>query len=123
MKLTWELPIRTISEANSTEHWTKKSKRHRQQAFFVQCALKKDIGSITLPCHVKVTRKGKRKLDFDNLTISQKWVVDAICDLLVPGLRAGRADDDPRISISYAQEIGNSYGIRIEIEEKIILPS
>lgn len=123
MKHTWDLPIRTISEANSTEHWTKKSKRHRQQAFFIQCALKKNIASISLPCHIKITRKGKRKLDFDNLTISQKWVVDAVCDLLIPGLRAGRADNDPRITVSYSQEISDRYGIRIEIEDESILPS
>lgn len=120
---SWLIPIKTISESNASEHWTVKSKRHRQQRFLVQCCMKNEVGAITLPCHIKITRVGKRKLDFDNLTISLKWIVDAVCDLLVPGLARGRSDDDDRIKISYDQEIGKSYAVKIEIESDSILQS
>ena len=34
-KITWNLRIKTVSEANCTQHWTKKSKRHKLQQFFI----------------------------------------------------------------------------------------
>lgn len=114
-KLIWEIPIRTVSEANCSEHWRKKHKRHKNQQFFVKLALKNDICQVSLPCHVKVIRLALRELDFDNLVSSQKWVIDAICDSIIPGLQAGRADSDKRISISYYQEKKAIQGIRIEI--------
>lgn len=116
-KLTWEIPIKTVNEFNCTEHWTKKHRRHKQQKFFVQDALKKDISKVTLPCKVTVTRLSGRMLDgHDGLPGSQKYVIDAICDLLSPGLMPGMADADPRIKIEYAQEKQRKIGIRIEIE-------
>jgi hypothetical protein len=111
----WEVPIMTVSEANCSEHWSKKAKRHKQQQFFVKLALKKGIEEISLPCHVKITRMGRGSLDFDNLVSSQKWVVDAVCDSLIPGLKPGRADGDKRITVSYNQEKKQFYGVRIEI--------
>ena len=115
-KLKWEIPIRTVSELNCQEHWTKKHRRHRQQKFFVWKALKKDIDKVKLPCKVKVTRLSDRQLDFDNLVCCFKWIVDAICDLISPGLMPGMADADQRIKIDYAQEKQRKIGIRIEIE-------
>lgn len=111
----FELSIKTVSEANSTEHWTKKSKRHREQKFFVNLALREGIKEITLPCKIKLTRISTRTLDYDNLCSSLKYVLDSVCDLLVPGLRPGQADGDPRITTSYDQEKGKKYAIRIEI--------
>ena len=114
--VTWILPIKTVSEANCSEHWTKKAKRHKQQKYFIQLALKKDIKKITLPCRIKLTRISTRSLDYDNLVSSQKWTLDAICDLLIPGLKPGRADTDKRITASYFQEKGKKYSIKIEID-------
>lgn len=114
--LEWMIPIKTVSELNCSEHWTKKSKRHKQQKFFIQLALKNEIHKIKLPCHIKITRISTRILDYDNLVASQKWTVDAICDLLLPGLKAGRADGDKRITISYDQSKGKHQSIKIEIE-------
>lgn len=115
-KISCEIPIKTITESNCSEHWRKVRDRHKKQKFFVQLALKKEIGKINLPCHIKITRISTRNLDDDNLVSSQKAVIDAICDLLIPGLRPGRADGDKRISKSYDQEIGKINSIRIEIE-------
>jgi hypothetical protein len=115
-KLVWDIPITTVSEANCSEHWAIKSKRHKQQQFFVRMAMSRDIKQVSLPCHIKLTRIASRSLDYDNLVSSQKWVLDAVCDLLVPGLRAGRADGDKRISASYFQEKGKLKSIKIEIE-------
>lgn len=115
-KIRWEIPIKTVSELNSSEHWKKKWQRHKRQQYFVSISLKKVIHKVSLPCTVTITRISPKSLDYDNLVCSQKWVVDAICDLLVPGLRAGRADADDRIKVDYAQEKGNILGIRIEIE-------
>jgi hypothetical protein len=47
--------------------------------------------------------------------MSMKWIEDAVCDLLVPGLAPGRADGDKRITTQYKQEKGQNFGIRIEI--------
>ncbi len=115
-KLTWEIPIRTVSELNCREHWTKKHRRHKQQKFFVAAALKKDIAKVKLPCKVTLTRLSGRNLDFDNLVCSMKWISDACADLLAPGLMPGMADADPRIKIDYAQEKQRKIGIRIEIQ-------
>lgn len=114
MKLSWYIPIKTVSEANSSEHWTAKSKRHQQQKFFIQLALKKNIHLVSLPCEVKLIRIG-RKLDFANLVCSLKWVEDSVADMLIPGLKPGRADGDPRIKTEFCQEPGKILAIRIEI--------
>ncbi len=73
---------------------------------------------LLLPCTIHVTRLAPRKLDFDNLCYSFKWIVDSICDRLIPGLERGRADGDKRIKeIKYFQEKGNvkEYSVKIEI--------
>jgi hypothetical protein len=116
-KITCEIPIRTVSELNCNEHWTKKAKRHRQQKFFVRAALKHAIKQVTLPCKVTVTRLADGTLDaHDNLPASMKWIVDAIADLLKPNMAPGRADDDKGIIIAYAQSKQAKMAIRIEIE-------
>jgi hypothetical protein len=113
--LVWQFPIRTVSEANRRDHWAKASRRHRMQKFLVQQALKCEIKAIKLPCHIKITRIAPRCMNYDNLVSSQKYVLDAICDLILPGLAPGRADDDPRITASYFQEKGKPQQVRIEM--------
>jgi hypothetical protein len=116
-KLTWEIPIKTVSELNCAQHWTDKFKRHKSQQKFVKLALKADIGKVTLPCKVTVTRLAPNTLDtHDNLPASQKYVVDQIASLLRPGLAPGRADDTKDIIIAYAQRKQPNMGILIEIE-------
>lgn len=114
-----KLPIRTVSEANSSEHWTEKHKRHKKQKFIVRAYLNKvPRSSIKLPVAIHLTRIAPRQLDRDdNLPMAFKYVKDYICDYIIPGLQAGRADDTHQISFSYSQEKGKpkEYAIIIKM--------
>jgi len=110
--ICWELPVKTVSEANIKEHWSKSSKRHKLQQKHVRFKFLEDKPEIDLPVQIMLTRIGKRKLDDDNLRISFKWIKDQIAACLFPGSRLGQADDDPRLIWHYAQEIGKP-GIKI----------
>lgn len=112
---SWTLNIKTISEANTSEHWTKKSKRHKQQKFFVRLAFNQLKKPIELPCKVIMTRLASRELDFVNLCVSLKWIQDQIADCLIPGKAAGQADSDPRITWEFKQEKRNINGVRIDL--------
>lgn len=117
-KVELNIPIRTVSEANTREHWHKSAKRHNQQKFLVKTIFQKHVKYIHLPCKIRITRISPRFLDSrDNLPMSLKWIVDQICDSLVPGKRPGMADSDERIDISYDQKKGapNEYAVKIEI--------
>jgi hypothetical protein len=126
--ITWELPIKTVSEANCSEHWTKKARRHKAQQWVVRLAFNGLKNPITLPCCVKMTRLGSRYTDSDNLLTALKFVRDEVSECLIPEKRAsyvtkegktkaikGRADDDPRITWQYDQEKAKKYAVRIEI--------
>jgi len=114
-----KIPLKTVSEANtSSEHWTKKHKRHKKQKLVVQTFLRPHKENIHLPCHITLTRIAPRKLDKDeNLPMSFKYIKDYICDFITPGLQAGRADENPDLSFSFGQEKGKpkEYAIIIEI--------
>lgn len=128
-KITWELPLKTISEGNSgSEHWSAKNKRHKMQQFFIRSLFAHEAAQITLPCIVKFTRLSPRELDDDNLTMAFKWIRDEVSECLIPEKRSvyvtkqgkvreikGRADSDPRIIWQYAQEKARLSGVRIEI--------
>lgn len=117
--VSWQLPIKAANEANSSEHWTKKSKRHKMQKWFVKRAYHCDKPEFYLPCTVTLTRIAPRALDLhDNLRMSLKWIADAVSECLIPGMAAGRADDDERIKWEYRQEKGKprEYAVRIEIQ-------
>ena len=96
------IPIKTVSEGNIREHWHKAASRHTAQRMAVEKALAQ-CSKQELPCTVELIRYGLRKLDSDNLQFSFKWIRDAVADWLVPGLKRGRADDDPRITWEYGQ--------------------
>lgn len=110
-----EIPIRTISEANAREHWAVKCKRKNHQKRSVMFFLGSSLKLGCLPCTVKLTRIGKRKMDEDNLLGALKHVRDAVAELLHPGLAPGRADDSSDITWSYDQQIGKNYAVVIEI--------
>lgn len=126
--IIWTLPLKTVSEVNVSEHWSKKSKRHKQQQFFIRSLYSHEAEDIKLPCIVKLIRISPKLLDDDNLRSAFKWIRDELSECLIPeklkpyvtkkgtlALIKGRADDDPRITWLYAQEKGK-LGIRIEIE-------
>lgn len=130
-EIIWELPLKTVSESNISEHWTKASKRHRQQQHFIRLLFAKESKEIPLPCNVKLIRLATRFLDKDdNLPMSFKWIKDEISECLFPEKRAhyidrngwarpikGRADDSPMVTWQYDQEKSKILGIRIEINK------
>jgi len=112
------LPIRIQSEANLSEHRMKKYTRLKKQKGIVQLVLK-NCG-IKPPCKVIMTRISPRELDeHDNLRSALKHIVDVIADILVPGLKAGRADGDKQIEWAYAQRKGlaKEFALEIHLEE------
>lgn len=126
--ITWEIPIKTVSESNCSEHWAVKSKRHRMQQFFVRAMFNRANGGIRLPCEITLTRVALRALDDDdNLPMAFKWIKDEIGACLFPEKvvivkkkngkyikNKGHADADPRVKWRYAQEKGRKYAIRVE---------
>ncbi len=129
-KIMWELPLTTVSEANSSEHWTKSSKRHRQQQFFVRAMFHGLKQEIPIPCTITLTRLNCRGLDkFENLPMAFKYIKDEIALCILPEYRKayvtrngkvkqikGHGDEDPRLHWKCAQEKSKTMGIRIEIE-------
>lgn len=112
------LPIKTISEINTFEHWTKRYARSKAQKSAVKL-LFREFGNIELPCIVLLRRIGKRFLDDDNLPTALKYVRDAIADSLIPGLNPGVADGDKRIQWHYDQVKGKQYGVRVVIGKRV----
>lgn len=111
------IPYKLPSEANLSDHWTKKMKRKKKLQGLLLAYLP-DLKQIKLPCEIILTRISPRSLDYDNLVYAFKPCLDKVCSLLIPGLAPGRADGDPRIkNIIYKQEKGNKkeYAIKIEI--------
>lgn len=96
----------TISEMNKREHWRAAHARHKKQKTNVRKALEIENIPRMLPCRVKMIRVGKKKLDSDNLQGAFKYVRDAIAEYFIPGLAAGRADDDPGFLWEYDQVKG-----------------
>ena len=123
MNLVWEciLPLKLVSEANSSEHWTKKSKRHQNQKKWIKLVYLRDRPILPKgKTVILLSRIAPRSLDADdNLPMSFKYVKDYIADLLRPGLAAGRADDDKNLTWSYSQETGKprEYAVKIQIFE------
>jgi hypothetical protein len=112
----WFIPIHTVSEANSSDHWTAKKKRHDLQKRWIWVCFKTHKPQIPLPCKIKLTRVGKKLLDSDNLPVSMKYIRDAIADQIFPGKAAGQADNDQRLSWEYDQKTSKKeMGVEIEI--------
>lgn len=115
-KVILDLPIRTVSEANCFEPWRVKYGRHKEQKRIVALGLTPLKGNIALPCSIMLTRFAPDDLDvFDNLPMSFKYIVDAVCAIITGNYTAGKADSDKRIAIACDQEKSEAYGIRIVI--------
>jgi len=113
-----KLPIKTVSEANCSQHWTVKAKRHRLQKRWIKTVFLKERPQIELPARVVITRIAPNELDIhDNLPMSLKYVVDAIAEQLTGNFVPGQADSDKRISWIYCQKRGKpkEYAVNIEI--------
>lgn len=117
MILTVTIPLRIVSEANSSEPWPKKAKRHKQQKMLVKAYL--PSVPFLLPCTVMLIRHAPRPFDDDNLQTAFKYIRDAVASWFVelPGL-PGQADSDPRITWKYVQKKtkDKQYYITIQVE-------
>lgn len=118
------IPIRIYSEANISEHWSARHKRHKAYRKALVAFLRPHRVP-SLPCIVRLTRIAPRGLDRDNLFAALKHPIDVVCDWLIPGLAPGRADGDKNITIQYSQEKGGSgvYALKLEISEILAEPS
>ena len=115
-KVILDLPLKTVSEANCFEPWQKKHGRHKDQQRIVALALNPLRDKIKLPCKIMLTRLAPNELDtFDNLPMSLKYIVAAVCAIITREYRAGKADSAKRISIACGQLVSKEYGVRIEI--------
>ena len=117
----FQIPLRTESEGNSNEHWTRKNQRHKKQKWIIKAAFMEKNLKINRPCEITLTRIAPRELDKeDNLPMSFKWIKDAIADYIIPGKASGRADDSKEISWKYDQKKGKvkEYSVEIRIEQR-----
>lgn len=115
-RVVLDLPLQTKSEANCFEPWQVKHGRHKDQQKVVALGLQPLRDHISLPCKIMLTRFAPDELDvFDNLPMSFKYIVDAVCAIITGEYRAGKADSDKRISIACDQVKSAAYGVRIEI--------
>jgi hypothetical protein len=119
-KVSFSIPIRTVSEANQREHWGAKNKRKLRQQEEVALGLyNADVPRgrecrkpLFLPCTVTLTRYGAKALDSDNLVGSFKHVQDAIARWI--GVDDGEVD---KVKFQYSQ-IANGkreYAVNVEI--------
>lgn len=114
---TIRLPLRTVSEANSHEHWRKRQKRAKEQRGIAELLVSHELASVRrwfIPSRVKLTRIAPRALDTDNLAVSQKHVRDGVADSL------GIDDRDPSVRWEYAQQKGNprEYAVIVEVSDE-----
>lgn len=115
MQFSKEINLQTVSEANSSQHWSVKYFRHRDQKKAIQWLFLVEKPVITLPCKVILTRIASRFLDSDNLQSAFKYIRDQIAEQIILDKRPN--DNDPRINWIYKQEKVKRgvYRIRIEI--------
>jgi len=114
VKISVTLPIRTVSEANSREHWRARHKRSKMQREAARLAMHNYSRNMYLLPKIPITlvRIGARKLDDDNLARSFKAIRDGIADAI------GIDDGSEQYIWRYAQEKGKpkEYAVRVEIK-------
>lgn len=116
-KISMVLPIHAHNEANSSEHWTKKQKRHQHQKFIVINCMKSIKNYLKLPCQITFTRLSPKFLDaHDNLPMSFKYILDAITATITGDFRPGIADSNPGFIFKYDQIKSNDNQIKILFE-------
>lgn len=110
--------LKTVSELNQREHRSVKNRRKRDQQLAVAVAMMNALRGkrIELPCVVKLTRIGPKKMDTgDNLSSAFKGIRDQIARQL------GTDDGGDEVEFQYAQmPIGSrDYAVKIEISSQL----
>jgi len=104
-RIVYNIPMKLPSLANLAGSWKANYYSNKKKKELIRLVLTQN--EYRLPCHVIITRVSPRMLDsIDNLPASVKFVIDAVADYLIPGLRPGRADGDKRLSFEVKQEKG-----------------
>lgn len=116
MEYETEIPLKTISEANTFEHWSISHRRHKNQKYVIWYELVNDKPDVKLPCTVTFTRIAPRALDGDNLQVAFKYIRDQVAEYIT-GSTGGHGDADPRITWLYQQQKRKpkEYAIKIKI--------
>jgi hypothetical protein len=115
MAIRFEIPVRTVSEANGREYWRRKAERtakYRQAAMWVARShgVRRPTGGAT----ITLTRIAPRRLDDDNLRSALKAIRDGIADAMELD------DGGPRLVWEYAQEKRRprEYSVMVSIENE-----
>lgn len=115
-KLDFMVPhCKTVSEMNQREHWYVRNQRKQDQQEAVAIAMNNALRGrrVELPCIVKLTRIGPRKMDNDNLAGAMKHCQDQVARQL--GVDDG--DESQVRFLHYQMPIGSrDYAIKVEIE-------
>lgn len=115
--ITLTLPIRTVSEANRSEPWQKRHKRHKTQKKIIFFELLPYKYLISIPCRLTFVRLAPKELDaHDNLPMSMKYICDQVCAEISGDYRPGKADSNKNFTIQYDQLKSKVYGVKIIIE-------
>jgi hypothetical protein len=114
--ITWEIPMKTISEANSTWHWSRRRKLHLVQKEWIRIYFHNEKPKIKIPCEITLIRCSPRSLDSDNLQASLKYVRDSVAAGIFPGLRPGEADGKKGMIWKYDQQFSKEQKVIIKFQ-------
>lgn len=111
MMISISIPLKTISTANARINRFKLASMTKLQRSKVRNTLMSEVPiPPSTPLAVVITRIGPKKMDSDNLAISQKGVRDGVADWL------GVDDGHPDIEWRYEQRTGGAKVYAIEVE-------
>lgn len=109
--------LKTVSELNQREHWGAKNRRKLDQQEQIAVAMLNALRGkrIELPCVVKLTRIGPKKMDNDNLAGAMKYCQDQIARQL--GVDDG---DESKVIFHHCQmPIGSrDYAVKVSISSR-----
>ena len=112
MSVTFEIPVKLVSEMNSRDHWAKRHRRFKAQGKWVLASLIGKNHPTSERIAIVLTRlkaPRQRNFDGDNLQASFKAIRDAIAAWL------DIDDGSDRLHWEYRQDKGEKAGVRVEI--------
>jgi hypothetical protein len=107
--ITFEVPIKLVSEANTHDGLKAQLRRKAQVKRTMRQVLTLIPRVVALPCTVTMVRFGPKELDSDNLDNAFKAVRDMIAEWV------GVDDADKRYTWQFHQKPGKAYKVRVTI--------
>lgn len=111
-----EIPYKLPSLSNMSMHWAIKHRLIKKQKKLVKAYMLTQAWPKKGPWQITFTRLGPRLLDKDNAIASFKYIIDAVCEMIFPGLAPGQADSHKDLHFEFRQEKSKKYAIRVEID-------